>query len=92
MLQENLALSLTIEHWQGYQHLLKQAIAPLTADQLKLRLGTQRSAGEIVAHIVNVRAWYLHGVMGEGGEDMGINDPGASAGWLEYMQQAISRR
>lgn len=35
---------------------------------------------------------YRQGEDGEGGEDMGINDPGASAGWLEYMQQAISRR
>lgn len=72
MIHENLALSLTIEHWQGYQDLLKRAIAPLTSDQLAFRLGSQRSAGEIAAHIVNVRAWYLYGVMGEGGEDMKV--------------------
>lgn len=70
MIQENLSLSLTIEHWQGYQDLLKRAIAPLTDDQLALRLGTQRSAGEIAAHIIAVRAWYLHEVMGEGGAEM----------------------
>lgn len=70
MLQENLALSLTIDHWAGYQELLKRAIAPLTAEQLTLRIGNQRSAGELAAHIINVRAWYLHGVMGEGGAEM----------------------
>lgn len=70
MLQENLALSLTIEHWHAYQQLLTRAIAPLTTDQLALRIGSQRSAGELAAHIINVRAWYLHGVMGEGGAEM----------------------
>ncbi len=28
----------------------------------------------------------------EDGEDMGTNDPGAEANWLEYMQRAINRR
>jgi uncharacterized damage-inducible protein DinB len=65
--QENVSLSVSIEWWQAYQSLLKQAITPLTADQLTLRLGSQRSAGEIIAHMVSVRAWYLHGVMHEGG-------------------------
>ena len=68
--QDNISLSISIEWWRRYQDLLKQAVAPLTADQLTLRLGTQRSAGEIITHIVVVRAWYLHGVMGEGGADM----------------------
>ncbi len=70
MAQEGLALSISIEWWNRYQDLLKQAIAPLTADQLNLRLGTQRSAGEIATHVVRIRAWYLHGIMGEGGADM----------------------
>ena len=66
MVQENISLSISIEWWQKYQDLLKQAVAPLTADQLAFRVGSQRSAGEIAAHIVSVRAWYLQGVMGEG--------------------------
>jgi uncharacterized damage-inducible protein DinB len=70
MTAENLSLSISMEWWHGYQNLLKQAIAPLTDEQLSYRLGTQRSAGEIAAHIVAVRAWYLHGVMGEGGSDI----------------------
>ncbi len=70
MAQENISLSISIEWWQTYQGLLKQAVSPLTADHLTLRLGSQRSAGEIAAHIITVRAWYLHGVMGEGGTDM----------------------
>lgn len=70
MVQANIALSISIEWWHGYQDLLKRAVAPLTVDQLAFRLGSQRSAGEIVAHIVAVRAWYLHGVMGEGGAEI----------------------
>jgi len=66
VIQENITLSMPIEWWRAYQDLLIRAITPLTADQLAFRLGTQRSAGEIAAHIVAVRAWYLHGVMGEG--------------------------
>lgn len=68
--QENISVSISIDWWHRYQDLLKQAIAPLTADQLHLRLGTQRSAGEIATHIVRIRAWYLYGIMGEGGADM----------------------
>ncbi|MEO8612778.1 MAG: DinB family protein [Chloroflexota bacterium] len=64
--QENSSLSFSIEWWHAYQGLLKQAIAPLTAEQLTLRLGSQRSAGEIIAHMIMARAWYLHGIMGEG--------------------------
>ena len=72
MAQESISLSISIsiEWWQAYQGLVKQAVAPLTADQLAFRLGSQRSAGEIVAHMIAVRAWYLHGVMGEGGSDI----------------------
>ena len=70
MAQENISLSISIEWWQRYQGLLKQAVAPLTVDQLAFRLGSQRSAGEIVAHMVAVRVWYLQGVMGEGGPDI----------------------
>ncbi len=66
MVLENINLSLSMEWWRCYQDLLIRAIAPLTAEQVAYRLGTQRSAGEIAAHIISVRAWYLHGVMGEG--------------------------
>lgn len=70
MIEKTLTLSLSMEWWYRYQGLLKQAIAPLTDEQLAYRLNGQRSAGEIAAHIIAVRAWYLHGVMGEGGAEM----------------------
>lgn len=66
MAHENTSLYISLEWWQKYQDLLKDAVAPLTADQLAFRLGSQRSAGEIVTHMVAVRAWYFQGVMGEG--------------------------
>ncbi len=81
MIQENISLSISIDWWLRYQDLLKKAIAPLTADQLAFRMGSQRSAFEIAAHIIAVRAWYLHGVMHEGTPEMvtlmGWDDPGA---------------
>jgi uncharacterized damage-inducible protein DinB len=70
--EQDLSLSVSMEWWHRYQSLLQRAITPLTDEQLTYRLGTQRSAGEIIAHIVAVRAWYLHGVMGEGGPEMDV--------------------
>lgn len=70
MVHENLALTASMQWWYDYQGLLIQAITPLTTEQLAFRVGKQRSAGEIAAHMVAVRAWYLHGVMGEGGAEM----------------------
>src|SRR5690349_4683633 len=70
MTEQSPFLSISLAWWHRYQDLLKQAISPLSSEQLSNRLGQQRSVGEIVAHIVAVRAWYLHGVMGEGGLEM----------------------
>jgi uncharacterized damage-inducible protein DinB len=52
--------------WDRYQQLLVEAVAPLTAQQLTLRVApAQRSVGEIAAHIVRTRAgWFLR-MMGE---------------------------
>jgi uncharacterized damage-inducible protein DinB len=46
--------------WKRYQDQLKEAIAPLTADQLRLRAAPNlRSLGELVVHIIATRVgWY----------------------------------
>ena len=46
--------------WKRYQDHIQEAIAPLTADQLRLRAApTLRSLGELVAHIIATRVgWY----------------------------------
>ena len=67
MTAENIAIPISIEWWQEYHQMLRQAVAPLTDEQLDLRPRPDlRSVGEIAAHIVVARSWYLYGVMSEG--------------------------
>jgi len=55
--------------WKQYQDKIKQAIAPLTADHLRLRAApTLRPLGENVAHIIATRVGWFNNFMGE-------NDP-----------------
>lgn len=58
--------------WGSYQQRLVAAIAPLTEEQLALRLTPQNtwSIGMYVTHIVANRAWFFHARMGEGSDDM----------------------
>ena len=57
--------------WGIYQQRLVAAIAPLTAEQLALRLTPQHwSIGMYVTHIVANRAWWFHARMGEGSDDL----------------------
>jgi uncharacterized damage-inducible protein DinB len=58
--------------WGVYQQRLAAAIAPLTQEQLALRLTPQHnwSIGMYVTHIVANRAWWFHVRMGEGGDEL----------------------
>lgn len=52
--------------WKRYQEGIKQAIAPLTADQLLLRAApTLRPLGENVAHIIATRVGWFNNYMDE---------------------------
>lgn len=54
------------ESWHDYQEALKQAIAPLTEEQLQQRLlPGLRTPGEIAEHIVFGRALHLQRTLGE---------------------------
>lgn len=54
------------ESWQYYQQELERVIAPLTNEQMRLRLVPgQRSLGEIAEHIVRARALWLPRALGE---------------------------
>src|SRR5690349_18641328 len=82
-------LSIDMNWWHAYQGLWIQALKPLTQEQLAYRIGKQRSAGEIAQHTISVRAWYLHGVMGEGGMEIdnliGWDSEGAPARSAEEL-------
>jgi uncharacterized damage-inducible protein DinB len=71
--------------WDVYQEHLIKAIAPLTAEQLQLRISPNlRSIGQLARHIVRTRAGWLYSMMGEGGPDVA-----AIAAW-EYEGEVPS--
>ncbi len=79
---EHAALEVFYGGWEEYQRELAKAIAGLTDAQLELRAAPGlRTVGEQVAHIVAVRAGWLHFDLGEGGPEFGPiahwDDPGA---------------
>lgn len=64
-------LTISLAWWQRNQDEITRVIAPLTDEQLTLRLRPHlRTIGELAAHMVMARAWYLQGVMGEGGAEI----------------------
>jgi hypothetical protein len=66
MTRATIAEARIFESWQDYQEALKQAIAPLTGEQLQHRLlSGLRTPGEIAEHIVFGRALHLHHTLGE---------------------------
>jgi uncharacterized damage-inducible protein DinB len=71
MIEHQLSLLPFYAGWGIYQQRLVAAIAPLTAEQLALRLTPQHwSIGMYVTHIVANRAWWFHARMGEGSDDL----------------------
>lgn len=64
------SLSISLEWWLRYQDLVKRALSPLSVEQLDLRVPGQQTVREIATHMVTVRAWYLHGMLHEGGAEM----------------------
>lgn len=65
--------------WNAFQQHLIKVIAPMTAEQMALRLAPNlRSAGEIALHIVSARARWLHNFLEEGGPE--INAMGSWGG------------
>jgi uncharacterized damage-inducible protein DinB len=57
--------------WDRYNRLLVEAVAPLTPDHLALRVAPGlRPVVELAGHIISARAWWFHGIMGEGDADI----------------------
>ena len=70
MAEERVPLTLLYRGWDTYQGHLLTTIKPLSEEQLQLRVAPQqRSAYDILAHIIAVRArWFYE--MGEAGEEI----------------------
>jgi uncharacterized damage-inducible protein DinB len=62
-------LAIMAEGWAAYQDQLINALAPLDAEQLELRVAPGlRSIREIATHVVSVRANWFRNALGIGGE------------------------
>ena len=73
MAGDNFTLTTYYSIWKGYQEHIKEALAPLTAEQLALRAAPHlRSVGENALHIIGTRiGWFLQTLGEEFGEEMG---------------------
>jgi uncharacterized damage-inducible protein DinB len=69
MAEENPTLSTFYASWKQYQDHLKEALAPLTAEQLTLRAAPSlRTLGKIATHIIGTRTSWFTRFLGEEGE------------------------
>ncbi|QBD76085.1 DinB family protein [Ktedonosporobacter rubrisoli] len=61
MTEHALSLAPFYKGWDGYQHHLVTALAPLSAEQLTLGVASHlRSIGMIATHVIGARARWLH--------------------------------
>ena len=62
--QTESTLDVIYQNWKGYQEKLRSAIAPLTSDQLQLQPAAHMwPLGQIVQHIISVRAGWFSGTL-----------------------------
>lgn len=65
-------LEVIYENWRGYQEKLRDAVAPLTAEQLSLQPAPHMwPLGQILQHIISVRAGWFSGTLQD--EDAAIS-------------------
>ena len=70
MAEDNFTLTTFNTEWKAYQDHLKEAVAPLTAEQLALRAAPDlRSVGENALHIIGCRMHWFTDFLGENGGD-----------------------
>ena len=107
MSEKNVTMAIMSQGWQSYQNHLREALAPLSAEQLALSAAPNlRSINELACHIIAVRAGWFHAVLDEGGEDFSAfpqwdlpDSPPRSASELvsgleatwQVMQEALAR-
>ncbi len=71
MQQSQSTLDVIYENWRGYNDKLRAAVAPLTDEQLNLQPAPRMwPLGQIVQHIVSVRAGWFSGTLQDSNEVM----------------------
>jgi uncharacterized damage-inducible protein DinB len=72
MIESTPRLICVYKGWDRHHRLLSEVVRPLSAEQLALRAAPQlRSIGELVAHVIAVRARCLYYVLEEGESILG---------------------
>jgi uncharacterized damage-inducible protein DinB len=70
MAEDNFTLTTFYTSWKAYQDHLKEALAPLTHEQLALRAAPGlRSIGENALHIIGCRTYWFTEFLGEDGSE-----------------------
>ena len=97
MAEDNFTLTTFYTSWKTYQEQIKEAVKPLTMEQLALRAAPDlRSVGELVLHIIGCRAGWFTYFLGEdcGGDVKAISEwdvDGAPLRPPTEMVQALDR-
>ena len=69
--QTHSTLAVIYENWRGYHEKLRDCIAPLTNEQLELQPAPRMwPLGQIVQHIISVRAGWFSGTLQDADEAM----------------------
>jgi len=69
MAEDNFTLSIFYAQWKAYQEHIKEAVAPLSAEQLTLRAAPGlRSIGQNAEHIIGCRIGWFTQTLGENGD------------------------
>lgn len=96
MAEENFTLTRFYASWKEYQDHIKDAVAPLTAEQLVLRAAPGlRSIGENAAHIIGCRlGWFTYTLGEDAGADLEAvrwGEPGGPARSAAELVQGLDR-
>lgn len=68
---EDFTLVTFYDQWRVFAEHIREAIVPLTSEQVALRTAPgHRSVGEIIAHVIEGRAFWLGDFVGETGEEL----------------------
>ncbi|MCX6049020.1 MAG: DinB family protein [Chloroflexi bacterium] len=71
--QDSSTLNVIYENWRGYHEKLRDAIAPLTNEQIVLQPAPHMwPLGQIVQHIISVRAGWFSGTLQD--DDQAMNE------------------
>jgi uncharacterized damage-inducible protein DinB len=85
--QNQSTLEVIYESWRGYQEKLRDCIAPLTKEQLLLQPAPRMwPLGQIVQHIISVRAGWFSGTLQE--DDQAMNEYMSSWGQRDSLERS----